>query len=374
MAAPVLSFLESVFGGLGDGVAVAEADGTVLYLNPKAESLLGIDAARAQSGSLCGLLCARLSSAQGDDCAAGCPLREPGEIPAVTVKGEHGPWLAYDWKDAKVRKRVFRKPVRVRCMRTVVPGLGREGEEKHLVFMEDASAEAALEREREDWRSMVAHDLRTPLTNVFGTLRVLADIPEGRPLAAGEARLAQSALRSCLRLLELLNLFLDISRLESGAAPPRREAVALLELAWDTVQEQEAVAREKGIVVELDVPKDFAVLGDRMLLARVLENLLGNALKFTQAGGQVKIAARAKSEWEAELSVSDNGPGIPAVDMPFLFERFQRGHSAGKAKGSGLGLAFCRAAVRAMGGEIAAESKPGRGAVFVVTLPAGRAS
>lgn len=365
--------VRSLFERASDGVAVAEADGSLLYLNPAACSLLGVAWPRAAGASICALLCGRLRKIEGEDCAADCPLREEGPVQAVTFRGKHGPSLTYDWVDAKVCRRENWKPLRVRCQRAVIPGLGREEEKKHIVFMEDVSAEAALEREREDWRDMVAHDLRAPLTNVLGTLIVLSEVPpERRALEKREVELARKAADSCRRLLELLNLFLDIARLESGAAAPEKIPVALKEFIEASVEEQALVAAEKSITVSVCAVEGLSALADRQLLRRVLDNLLGNALKFTPPGGRVGIAAGAASEWEVAVTVKDNGPGIDAQELPHLFERFQRARVQRRTgtPGTGLGLAFCRRAVRAMGGEISVESTPGQGSVFAVTLPA----
>lgn len=367
--------LASLFDGVSDGVAVAEADGSLLYLNPAARSLLGVAWPRGAGASVCGLLCGRLRKPDGEECASTCALREPGPTQAVAFRGKHGPSISYDWADAKVLRREGYRPLRVRCQRAVIPGIGREGEEKHLVFMEDVSAEAALEREREDWRSMVAHDLRAPLTNVLGTLLILAEVPAGRrALEQKESELACKAADSCRRLLELLNLFLDTARLESGVAAPDKATVALWELVEGCVAEQSPAVAAKSMEVRVDVAEDLAVLADRELLRRVLDNLLGNALKFTQNGGVVEIFARAVSEWETAVTITDNGPGIEEGELAQIFERFQRARVQCRAgtPGTGLGLAFCRKAVRAMRGEITVESAPGRGSAFTVVLPAAR--
>lgn len=368
--------LASLFDSVSDGVAVAEADGSLLYLNPAARTLLGVAWPRGAGASVCGLLCGRLRKPDGEECASTCALREPGPVQAVAFKGKHGPTVSYDWADLKVLRREGYRPLRVRCQRAAIPGLGREGEEKHLVFMEDVSAESALEREREDWRNMVAHDLRTPLTNVLGTLHILAEVPPGRrALEQKESELAQKAAASCRRLLELLNLFLDISRLEAGAAAPEKAAVVLKELVEGCVEGQAPVAAAKSIAVRSDIAEELTVLADRELLQRVLDNLLANAIKFTQDGGLVEISARAASEWEAAITVKDNGPGIEEGEQEHLFERFQRARVQRRAgtPGTGLGLAFCRKAVQAMRGNISVESKPGQGCVFTVALPAARA-
>jgi signal transduction histidine kinase len=130
-------------------------------------------------------------------------------------------------------------------------------------------------------------------------------------------------------------------------------------------------AAERGLRLEVEVPPDLpAGLADPDLLDRVLQNLIGNAVKYTPAGGRVTVAARA-DEAGLVLTVADTGPGLPPQIRPRLFQKFVRG--PGPLQGSGLGLAFCKLAVEAMGGRIWVESEAGRGAVFHFTIPAAPA-
>jgi signal transduction histidine kinase len=243
--------------------------------------------------------------------------------------------------------------------------------DKRLTIIEDATAERDLERHKEDWRNMIAHDLRNPLTNIFGTLRLLEDeTPEGT-FSPEETRMLGAAVRACRRMLELLNLYLDVAKLDAGLMTPHEEDVDLAELAKRAADEQEVAAREKGVALVASVAPGTAARADAALLSRVVQNLLGNALKFTGKGGRVEIAARRTADGGVELCVTDNGRGIPAEDFPRIFDRFYQSESrhAGRTEGTGLGLTFCREAVMAMKGRIYVQSIPGLGTQFVISLP-----
>jgi signal transduction histidine kinase len=201
----------------------------------------------------------------------------------------------------------------------------------------------------------------------------LIEFVDGEPgqplLAEPEARDAVEIIRnSTRRAQQLVAHLLDISQLESGALPLVVKPVTPAQAAASVARELQPWAGERGVRLEVDLPADLpAVRADPDLLDRVLRNLVGNALKFTPAGGAVRLSAGAEGP-EVRFGVSDTGPGLPAEVEARLFHKFARG--TGPQRGHGLGLAFCRLAVEAMGGRIWAENQPGAGASFHFTLPA----
>ncbi|HET8631193.1 MAG TPA: ATP-binding protein [Thermomicrobiales bacterium] len=227
-------------------------------------------------------------------------------------------------------------------------------------------ARAEATRLRDEFLSAAAHDLKTPLTTLVGQAQLLTVRAERDPAAppnlAGLRRLAQEAERLRDLVLELL----DASRLEHGLALNHREEMDLVALAQKIAARQ--VAPRHSIVVE----GDDAVCGryDRARIAQLLENLVGNALKYSPAGGEVRIAVRREGD-QALLSVTDQGIGIPEADQAHIFERFQRGANVDDRRfaGMGLGLYICRGIVEQHGGTIRVSSAPGRGSTFLVTLP-----
>jgi signal transduction histidine kinase len=227
-------------------------------------------------------------------------------------------------------------------------------------------ARAEATRLRDEFLSAAAHDLKTPLTTLVGQAQLLTVRAERDPAAppnlAGLRRLTQEA----ERLRELVLELLDASRLEHGLALNHREEVDLVALARQVAARQ--AAPRHRIIVE----GGEAVCGryDRTRIAQLLDNLVGNALKYSPEGGEVRIAVRREGD-RALLSVTDQGIGIPEADQAHIFERFQRGANVDDRRfaGMGLGLYICRGIVEQHGGTIRVSSAPGRGSTFLVTLP-----
>lgn len=363
--------ISSLFDQVSDGVCLSGADGRVLYMNPAAGRLLGVPPEDTSEKRLCDLLCGRLATPSAPECASTCPLLSPGAPErSVSFEGRYGGQEAYHWgKESGFHRTREWKDLRVRCLRAPL-GLG-PGSEAHLTLIQDVSAERELERRREDWRNMVAHDLRTPMTAVYAALR---EVQEARKAKGREQEdeLLAIAVRSCRRIAELLDLYLDLAKLEAGLMPVKPTGMDLPEAVRGCVEEQVPLARERDVRVEVRAPQEARVLADPDLLSRVVENLLNNALKFTRKGGRVTLSAGPAEPGFVALSVEDEGPGIPPEELPLLFDRYHqaRARREGKLKGTGLGLSFCRQALGAMGGGIRAEAAPGGGARFVVRLPA----
>jgi signal transduction histidine kinase len=168
----------------------------------------------------------------------------------------------------------------------------------------------------------------------------------------------------------LVNDILDVSRLENKQMPVERKTFALAPLATEVLKLQTVLADKKGIRLENAIPPETLAWADTGLISRVLQNLVGNAIKFTLPGGLVRVAASAGVNDRESLliAVSDTGPGIPVEFQEQIFQKFFTGWQ--RQSGTGLGLAFCRLAVEAHGGRIWVESQPGQGATFAFTLPA----
>jgi signal transduction histidine kinase len=284
----------------------------------------------------------------------------------VSFVGRHGPRTSFDWKGFQVNRRERWAQLRVRCLKGSAP------DERHLIVIEDAAVELELAKRKEDWRRMVAHDLRSPITSVLAALLLLKEKPAGEGLDAKEANLLDVSVRSCRRLTELLDLFLDVAKLDEGVMPVSKKAVALLPLVREAVAEQSALAASKRVSVDVAMDAELAVLADEELLSRAVRNLLNNGIKFTHKDGRITIRAERAEAGAITLSVEDTGSGIAPADLPSLFDRFYQASARreGRIQGNGLGLTFCREALKAMGGEIGVRSEVGKGSEFVVRLPA----
>jgi signal transduction histidine kinase len=222
------------------------------------------------------------------------------------------------------------------------------------------------EEARRNQTADVAHELRTPLTVVQGALEAMLDGVYPTDRENLQAALAQ--VRTLVRLVE------DLRLLALADAGQLRLHIAPLDLGTflrEAIEAHRPQAREREVDLALAAPPALPiVLADRDRLAQVVGNLLSNALRYVPAGGHVAVRVTGRGE-EVVVAVADDGPGVPAEDLPHLFERFWRGDPARRRAtgGSGLGLAIARSLVEAHGGHIWAESVEGQGTTFAFTLP-----
>ncbi len=214
----------------------------------------------------------------------------------------------------------------------------------------------------------VSHDLRTPLTRLRGTAEMALAGP-------ADVERYREALAECVeetdRVLVMLNTLMDISEAESGAMQLQREPVALADVVARAVDLYRDVAEAKGVTLVAGAGPDdppIVVMGDRTRLEQVAANLIDNALKYTPAGGRVDVEI-GRDGTSALLRVRDTGSGIPADEIPRIFDRLFRGDKSRAERGLGLGLSLVKAVVGAHGGTVNVESEPGRGSVFTVRLP-----
>jgi len=211
----------------------------------------------------------------------------------------------------------------------------------------------------------VAHDLRTPMTRLRSVAeRALQDRTD----------LAQSreALSDCVeesdRILSMLTMLMDISEAETGALNLERRLTNISSLIARVVDMYEPVADEEQVHLTVDAPAELCAKCDGNRLSQAFANLLDNAIKYTPEGGRVSIRA-FQDEGGVRVLFSDTGVGIPADDLPRIWDRLFRGAAARSEKGLGLGLSFVKAICEAHDGWVSAESEPGRGAVFTIVLP-----
>jgi two-component system sensor histidine kinase KdpD len=224
------------------------------------------------------------------------------------------------------------------------------------------------ERLRNSLLSALSHDLRTPLTALVGLAESLA-LQQG--LSQVQADIVNAMREQAVRMVQLVNNLLDMARLESGRVQLRKDWQSLAELTGAALQSRrEALARHQ---VKIDLPADLPLVNcDAVLIERVLVNLLENAAKYTPPGSLITVTAVAKPD-TMEVTVFDEGPGLPRGQERTVFEKFVRGQKESGVPGVGLGLAICKAIVEAHGGEISADNRPGGGAQFTFTLPLTRA-
>ncbi|GAA2643083.1 SpoIIE family protein phosphatase [Streptomyces vastus] len=229
-----------------------------------------------------------------------------------------------------------------------------------------AEALAELDRAKTTFFANVSHEFRTPLTLLLGPLQqALAD--EDRPERREQLELAE---RGALRLLKQVNTLLDVARAEAGQMSPTLEPVDLAGATAELAGVFRSAFEAAGLTLEVDCPPlPKPVPLDREMWEKIILNLLSNALKFTFTGGaRVQVAADGD---RARLTVTDTGTGIPADELPRLFERFHRvrGARSRSHEGSGLGLVLVKDLVEAHGGTVGVDSRLGQGTTVTVALP-----
>ena len=230
-----------------------------------------------------------------------------------------------------------------------------------------------LDRVRTTFFSVINHEMRNPLHSILGFAQLLA---RERNLCADEEEMLQGVMDNGQRLLDLVNNILDISRMEDGRLEIVPEEMGLRSVVEQAIASMEPMARRKRITVSLDTPgtvPDVRADPDRVL--QILINLLSNAIKYTPETGSIWISCRGRSlSSMVEISVRDNGIGIPAELLSKVFQRFSRleREEMRHVVGTGLGLYISKGLVEAHGGEIRVESEEGRGSCFTFTLPAVR--
>ena len=240
-----------------------------------------------------------------------------------------------------------------------------------LFVLHDITKQKRLEAIRKDFVANVSHELRTPLSVIKGYVETLVDGHEDIP-AEDRERFLKTIQRHTERLNSLLEDLLVLSRLESINPGLHREAVNFPSLLSDIIDDYHGRPAAGGHTLDLTVDPALTVLFiDPLKLTQAVENLLNNALKYTPKGSRIQLSARLQGLGEVLITLRDDGPGIPADDLPHLFERFYRvdkGRSR-ETGGTGLGLSIVKHIVQLHGGRVWVESKPGQGTAFHFSLP-----
>lgn len=236
------------------------------------------------------------------------------------------------------------------------------------LLLRDTKRELETARMRSEFVSSVSHELKTPLTAIrmyAETLKIRRQDEDTR------TQYIDTIINESARLTRLLNNVLDFSRIEKGTRSYHPEPIALEATIRTSLETMEHVLRENRVQLAFDCPEhDTRVLADADAIEQVMLNLIGNAIKFTGHDKQISVSCQPNGQM-ATISVSDNGPGIDAEEMPFLFDPYFRSASERTAHipGTGLGLSIVRHTVEGHGGRVWAESEPGHGTTISFTLP-----
>jgi signal transduction histidine kinase len=223
-----------------------------------------------------------------------------------------------------------------------------------------------VEQLKQQFFSQISHELRNPLTAIRASAQLVL-LRARDVLDARQRQWVQSIDDSVDRLLSLVNRILDLNRLRAGVFPLVRQPIELDKVVARALDVLGPQAEQQGLRLEQRTAGDGVVIAaDEEALTQLLLNLVGNAIKFTPKGGSVHVAVTDAAA-DVELTVGDNGPGIPAADLNRIFEPYQQAHQG--RNGSGLGLAIVKGLVEAHGGSISVDSEEGKGTCFVVRLP-----
>jgi two-component system phosphate regulon sensor histidine kinase PhoR len=241
-----------------------------------------------------------------------------------------------------------------------------------IIVIHDLTRLRQLEAVREEFVANVSHELRTPLSLIKGATETLIDGGKNDP--ATLARFLHIIDKHANRLTLLIDDLLLLARLDSGRMELKLQPVPLQAAAQDALDDAAQMANARGVTMENQVPADLVARADPERLRQVLANLIDNGIKYGREHGSITISARTVAGGRVELSVRDDGPGIPVEATARIFERFYRADKARSREqgGTGLGLAIVKNVVQAHGGEVRVESAAGRGTEFYLTLPSSR--
>ena len=340
---------EAVIQSVADGVLVVDKDQRVLGLNPAAGLALGV-----QSDQSIGRHVLEL-------------VRDQELFERIRQATEGGEYLQ---EPITVSTASQDKPRHYQV--SVTRALTDSGRPVGVVVLfQDVTKLKELDRLKTDFVMTASHELRTPLTSMILSIGNLRDKAKEK-LDTTETQLLEAAVEEAERLRILVNDLLDFSRLDSGRLKMTFSAIKIHEIANKAVTVLEPQARDKGIELTNQATEELSeAWADPHKITWVLTNLIGNALRYTDPGGHVRVGAEQAAD-NLRVWVADDGVGIPVEAQARIFEKFVKLEDGEHLGGSGLGLALCRELVKAHHGTIWVESEPGKGATFTFTLPLAR--
>ena len=221
-----------------------------------------------------------------------------------------------------------------------------------------------------DFTAIIAHDLRSPLTAVLSTANLMAEGLFGQ-VSEDQKKWLVKTQNTCRTMMEVVNDFLDVSKIEAGKLELIKQRIDLYRLIQGTLESHLPVAQLKNVSLTSNVEANLPEIdADARRLEQVLSNLITNAIKFTPAGGAVEVGAR-RNNGDVKFWVKDTGEGIPADEVAHLFHKYRQVLSGkmSENKGTGLGLVICKMITEAHGGKISVKSDLGKGSMFTVELP-----
>ena len=330
--------LNTLFLHMTDGVAAFTTEGKLIHMNPATESLLGV---RMGSDVTFDEMFADLDMVGSDETAMRSFLTSE-----ITRRG------------------------RVLSV-TLAPYGALDGEGGVIAVIHDITEQRRLDDARREFVANVSHELRTPLTNIRSYTETLLDAAGDIPLETEKQFLGVISSES-ERMARIVTDLLTLSKLDYGRMELRMTRFSLSDLLKKVANAMRLTVQDSGHEMTVEAPDDLPqIVGDRERIEQVVVNILSNAVKYTPSGGHIRLAACALAGNRVRITVEDDGVGIPAADVPRLFERFYRVDKARSraAGGTGLGLAIAKEIVEQHEGKIALASEYGKGTTVTITLP-----
>lgn len=328
------SRLEAVFNNIHDSVMILDEEKKVLLVNPAMSRAFGLDIKNAIGKSVFDV------------------FSHPDLLALIARNHADDPLQYYEvsFPDGRVSNAQF----------TAIQDVG------YAITMQDITYLKEMDRVRSEFVHTVSHDLRSPLTSVIGYAEL---VERAGDLNENQLDFIKRIQDSIQHITSLINDLLDLGSVEAGF-DTRREYVqleAILRYTLDMVQGQ---VKSKRLKVHTEIaPSLPAIRANPIRLRQVLDNVVGNAIKYSRAGGEVSVSVQSEGD-QLILSVKDDGPGIPVADQPRIFDKFYRGSNVtDEVTGSGLGLAIVKTIVDNHQGRIWVESAEGKGSSFFIVLP-----
>ncbi len=347
------SLMGSIMDSIADGVIVTDVLGTIQILNPKAKEILGLYGESVVGQSAVDF------------------IRRFEDVPYETMRDK--------FKKIVERGETFSSDIRIAIPTTrfytlqLGPVRSRDGMVQGIVgVLSDITELKEMDQMKTDLMSMVTHEIRTPLATVRGFAQILL---KGGIGGDKSKEFLEIINRQSNRLVNLVNDFLDITRIESGRQVITKGPVDMDKLIQNAVADLKPLADEKNISLEYASPGRVPeVFGDRNLIEQVLINLLSNAIKYSPKGAWARVAL-AQQNGSVSIAVQDNGLGIPKESIPRLFEKFYRVRCDDRKDiiGTGLGLSLVKQIIDVHQGTIRVESEHGKGSTFTFTVPTAKA-
>lgn len=328
--------LETVFNSIHDNVMLLDQENRIILLNPAMCKSFGLDEIKSIGKSATEV------------------IDNLDLLAMITNPEDNDPLLHHEitFPDGKVGSAQI----------TSIADIG------YAVTMQDITYLKEVDRVRNEVIHTVSHDLRSPLTSVIGYTELIS---RAGSLNDNQQEFLKRIQESVEHITTLINDLLDLGSIEAGL-DTRRELVQLDVLLLYSLDMLQGQIKSKRIKVETDIADSLpAMQANPIRLRQILDNVVGNAIKYSHKNGEVKVAIKAEVD-QIILQVTDNGPGIPAQDQAHIFDKFYRGKNMDKQQGSGLGLAIVKSIVDAHQGRIWVISTEGQGSTFFIVLPVNK--